>query len=212
MSPRVERGFTLLEVLLALVVFASISLTAYQVLQTVQRSDEQSQQVGETLQQLQRALVIMDSDFRQMAARRQRVEGQAPTEQLLMAGSDVLQSDAMGARFTRTGWINPQMRFPRGEVVAVGYRQREGKLERLRWRYPDQAASDEPAVATLLSDIDDLSFRFYVKQSWQDGFDTKHALPKAVQVRFTHPRYGQLVRTYLVAGQTLPAPLQREAQ
>ncbi|MFW9277720.1 prepilin-type N-terminal cleavage/methylation domain-containing protein, partial [Glaesserella parasuis] len=55
MSPRAEKGFTLLEVLLALVVFASISLTAYQVLQTVQRSDEQSRQVGERLQQLQRA-------------------------------------------------------------------------------------------------------------------------------------------------------------
>ncbi|OOF09868.1 type II secretion system protein GspJ [Salinivibrio sp. PR5] len=212
MSPRAEKGFTLLEVLLALVVFASISLTAYQVLQTVQRSDEQSRQVGETLQQLQRALVIMDSDFRQMAARRQRMDGQAPSEQLLTAGKEVLGGDAMGVRFTRTGWINPQYRFPRSEVVAVGYRQRDGKLERLRWRYPDQAAGEQPAVMTLLDDIDDLTFRFNVKGSWQSSFDIPHALPDAIQLRFTHPRYGQLVRTYLLAGQTLPAALQREAE
>ena len=212
MSRRAEKGFTLLEVLLALVVFASISLTAYQVLQTVQRSNVQSREVGDTLQQLQRALVIMDSDFRQMAARRQRIDGQTPTERLLIAGRDVLQSEEMGIRFSRTGWINPQMRFPRGEVVAVGYRQRDGHLERLRWRYPDQAAGDKPAVATLLSDIEALTFRFYVKGDWQDSYNTAHALPKAVQIRFTHPRYGPLVRTYLLAGQTLPAPLQREAQ
>ncbi len=99
MSRRAEKGFTLLEVLLALVVFASISLTAYQVLQTVQRSNVQSREVGETLQQLQRALVIMDSDFRQMAARRQRIDGQTPTERLLIAGRDVLQSEEMGIRF-----------------------------------------------------------------------------------------------------------------
>ncbi|MGL6171847.1 MAG: type II secretion system minor pseudopilin GspJ, partial [Vibrio sp.] len=76
-------GFTLIEVLVAIAIFASLSIGAYQVLNQVQRSNQISAERSARLTELQRALVIMDADFRQMALRQFRTDGQAPSELLL---------------------------------------------------------------------------------------------------------------------------------
>ncbi|MEF1342145.1 type II secretion system minor pseudopilin GspI, partial [Vibrio rotiferianus] len=47
--------------------FASLSVAAYQVVSQVQRSDVLSQEKIQRLNELQRAMVMMDNDFRQMA-------------------------------------------------------------------------------------------------------------------------------------------------
>lgn len=71
-------GFTLIEVLVAIAIFASLSVGAYQVLNQVQRSNEISAERTARLAELQRAMVIMDADFRQMALRQFRTDGEAP--------------------------------------------------------------------------------------------------------------------------------------
>ncbi len=104
---RNQRGFTLIEVLVSIAIFASMSVAAYQVVSQVQRSNVLSQERTQRLNELQRAMVMMDNDFRQMAMRQMRTNGEEPSKQLLFWSDYLLDSDAKGVMFARLGWHNP---------------------------------------------------------------------------------------------------------
>nr|WP_233264420.1 type II secretion system minor pseudopilin GspJ [Grimontia hollisae] len=110
-----NQGFTLIEVLLALMIFATLSVAANQIFRNVINSNVQTEEVGNALKSLQRTLLIMDSDFRQMLARQYRNGSDEAKEALLEFGDDLLDSESQGIRFVRGGWINPQQLFPRGK-------------------------------------------------------------------------------------------------
>lgn len=196
-------GFTLIEVLVAIMVFASLSIAAYQVVNQVQRSNQQSANKTERLQELQRATIIMDSDFRQMAARQFRSGDEEAGNYYLQQGQYLLDSEANGILFTRLGWLNPQQSFPRGEIVKVGYRIVDGNLERVWWRYPDSSVGEEPLYKTILSHVEDISFRFYSEGIWQETWEKTEQIPQAVEVTFTLQDYGELKRVYLIPGEEL---------
>ncbi|MDD1796172.1 type II secretion system minor pseudopilin GspJ [Enterovibrio makurazakiensis] len=204
---RRSRGFTLIEVLLALMIFATLSVAANQIFSNVIASDKQTEEVGNALKTLQRTLLIMDSDFRQMMARQYRDGGEEAQESLLELGDDVNESESQGIRFVRGGWINPQALFPRGEVVKVGYRIQDDTLERVRWMYPDDSSAVDPAVMPVMEGVTDIKFEVLGSESWQQSWDTPLEMPKAVRVTLDTERYGELTRVYLLPGQVLPAPI-----
>ncbi|MEZ8143667.1 type II secretion system protein GspJ [Enterovibrio norvegicus FF-33] len=204
---RHARGFTLIEVLLALMIFATLSMSANQIFSNVITSDKQTEEVGNALKTLQRTLLIMDSDFRQMMARQYRNGGDEAQEALLEFSDDLLDSESQGIRFVRGGWINPQALFPRGEVVKVGYRIQDNTLERIRWMYPDDSSSVEPAIMPVMEGVKDISFAVLGSESWQESWDSPLEMPKAIRVTLDTDRYGELVRIYVLSGQTLPAPV-----
>ncbi|MFD2179138.1 type II secretion system minor pseudopilin GspJ [Veronia pacifica] len=204
-SIKKTHGFTLIEVILALAIFASVTLVANQVLKNILTSSKQTEEVSETLKQLQRALVIMDSDFRQILARRYRNGGEEPQNTLIELGDSVIGSDAAGVRFVRGGWVNPQSLFPRGEVVKVGYRLTDETLERVRWMYPDDSSATEPAVATVLDNVSSLSFEVFDDGEWKKNWDKPDVMPSAIRIKMTLARYGDIERVYLLPAQTLPS-------
>lgn len=202
-TSRKVRGFTLIEVLLALMIFATLSVAANQIFRNVINANQQTEEVGDALKTLQRSLVIMDSDFRQMLARQYRNGGDESDGKLLELGDDLLGSEAAGIRFVRGGWINPQQLFPRGEVVKVGYRLQEEKLERIRWMYADDSSATEPAVMPLMEGVTNLTFEVLGEDSWQKNWDSANIMPKAVRVTLETERYGELTRVYLLPGQEI---------
>ncbi|PNH88661.1 type II secretion system protein GspJ [Vibrio diazotrophicus] len=195
-----NNGFTLIEVLVAIAIFASLSVGAYQVLNQVQRSNELSQQRTTRLNEINRAVVLMDADFRQIAARQFRTQGGEPSNQFLIWQDALLGSDQKGIIFTRLGWSNPQQQFPRGEVVKVAYRIRDGVLEKIWWRYPDTPVGQEGIVMPILTQVDSWSMRFYYGGKWSDIWEQKMVLPNAIAVKLTLKDYGEIERIYLVAG------------
>lgn len=60
-------GFTLIEILVAITIFTLLSFSAYQVLNQTQRANQQSIVFSERLKEVQRAIVMIDNDFRQIA-------------------------------------------------------------------------------------------------------------------------------------------------
>lgn len=200
-----QRGFTLLEVLVAIAVFAMLSLSAYQVMNGVLLSDQQSQDHNARLQEIQRAMVMMDNDFRQVVARKTRNQGEAPTDKLLLSGEYQLDSSSQGIIFTRTGWQNPQQMFPRGENVRVGYRIIEDTLERVWFRYPDTVVGSEPLIRQVLADVTKLSFRFYSNKKWQEAWGEAGALPEGIMVQMTLEDFGEIERVYMLPTSALSA-------
>lgn len=194
------QGFTLIEVLVAIAIFASLSVGAYQVLNQVQRSNEASLQSTQRLNELNRALVLMDADFRQMAARQFRSQGEPASKQFLLWQDYLMGSEQKGVMFTRLGWHNPQQQFPRGEVVQVAYRLVDGVLERVSWHYPDTAAGQHGVVTSILTQVESWNMRFYFAGQWYQSWNKPMVLPKAVAVQFTLKDYGDIERIYLVAG------------
>lgn len=196
-----DRGFTLIEVLVAIMVFASLSLGAYQVVNQVQRSNQVSMDKTERLQELQRAMIVMDNDFRQMAQRQFRFSndnGGNDKAKVLYVGEYILDSDSNGIVFTRLGWLNPQQAFPRGEIVKVGYRVVQDKLERVWWRYPDTPIDQEPLHKVVLSQVEKLEFRFYDGTTWQQAWTKDIQLPQAIEVTLHLKDYGDIRRVYVI--------------
>lgn len=200
-----SRGFTLIEVLVAIAIFASLSVAAYQVVNQVQRSNELSQAKSARLQEIQRGFVYLDSDFRQMALRQFRHEGEVALPQLILWQQNLLESETKGLLFTRLGWLNPQNQFPRGEVAKIGYRLKQGHLERLWWRYPDTAVGELPVVLPILSGVDDFDMRFYNGESWVNEWQAELSLPQAVEIKLLLADYGEISRIYLTPGGSLNA-------
>jgi general secretion pathway protein J len=193
-----QQGFTLIEVLVAIAVFASLSVAAYTVLNQVQRSNAQSMSTVEDLQQFQKAWAIIDSDFRQMALRQWRHEGESPSEYLLAWGQGVLDSEQNGVMFTRLGYSNPLSQLPRGEVTKVGYLIQNEKLQRVWWRYPDTSVGEPSIERTLLSGVESFELEFYNGEGWLKEWAVKYELPYAIKMTLQLEKWGSIERLYLI--------------
>lgn len=203
------QGFTLLELLVAIAVFALLSLGVYQVVDGVRRADDTSVQLTARMMSMQRAMQLLHNDFTQTVPRRQRSDAlsRAP---LLSAGEGLLQSQGDGWLLIRAGVANPQMQLPRGHLQRVGYRLQQGQLQRLSWPFADMPADSEPQIRTVLNEVDSLQLTFYHDGQWQRQWQNPDALPNAVRLRLTVRGWGELERVWLLPAAPLPQSDNRE--
>lgn len=194
-----NRGFTFIEMLLAVAIFALVGLASVAVLDSVTRSDEASRAATLRLQQLQRAMMVIERDFWQISQRQIRVNGEAPVAQTLAGAVNWIESDDDGISFSHAGWTNPGMVLARSEVQLVGYRLKERQLQRMYYLYPDAVTGTEPNVQPLLEDIDELKFRYLVKEDgqeqWKEFWDQGN-WPLAVKMTLKSPQLGVIERVF----------------
>ena len=205
-----NRGFTFIEMLLAVAIFALVGLASVAVLDSVTRSDEASKAATLRLQQLQRAMMLMERDFWQISGRQIRVNGEAPVAQTLAGAVNWIESDDDGITFSHAGWTNPGMVLARSEVQLVGYRLKEQQLQRLYYIYPDAVTGTEPAVQVLLegieelkisylspdSDNEDLSQNNAASTAWKESWESEK-WPKAIRITLKSPEFGVIERVFV---------------
>ena len=209
------KGFTLVEVLVTMVIFAVIGIASFQVLNQMVSTEEQSQQQREQLERLQFSQLLMQQDLRQMVAKPTRPSGTEVVHQYLSNDPGYFDSDGGVLAFVRSGFDNPGYMMPRSELQPVVYRLWDGNLQRVTQTFVNGRSAD-PSVQTLLENVNELSFRFYrsdtasnanqgVEQGWSDSWETEGDLPKAVEVTIRSENFGTIRRVFLIAAAGLSA-------
>ena len=194
-----QRGFTLLEVLIAISIFSVVSLASFTIFDTVLRGDENSKIRTERQNELQRAFLLMERDFTQIAKRSMRINGEAPSNSFLQTSDDSFLADEQAIAFVRNGWTNPGMLLPRSDMQSVAYRLDEETLQRLHYNFVDAVVGQEPRIRPLISQVTSLAFEYYDGKKWQKQWSGQ-ALPQAIAIEIETEDYGFIRRQFLVAG------------
>lgn len=190
-------GFTLLEMLIAIAIFAMLGLASNAVLQTVMKNDEATKDFSERLTKLQQGFGIIGRDLSQMVARTPRLTDSERSNVFFMAGPQVLDSESEGISFYRLGWLNPDGILPRGTIQAVAYVQVGDKLERWFFPYPDPEIGSEPIKSPIMNNIESVSYSFFIDDKWETKVNGK-VMPKAVAIKIHLKDLGSIQRKFLL--------------
>ncbi len=145
-----QTGFTLIEILVAFLVFAIIGVVSAQLLSNTINAQDDLSDRGDRLGDIHRAMQIIQRDVMQLADRPIRDNYGDPLQALVIGSDGAIE-------FTRGGWRNP-LQLPRAEVQRVGYLVQDNKLLRGYWPVLDRAQDTEPAYQTLLEDVEQVEF------------------------------------------------------
>lgn len=186
-------GFTLVEMMLAIALFAMLSLTALTVFKGALRNSEVTQRKSTQLTQLQRALAIVERDFTHAQARTPLGDGRLPPAPAFAARQPTKEGDDVQLMLIRSHWPNPQARLPRSTLERVEYRLRRGGLERLSYPHLDSPGSAARSVL-LLPDASRFRLRFYHRGEWLTVWRAGNFLPQAVEITIETPALGAVRR------------------
>jgi len=193
------KGFTLLEVLIAIAIFSIISLSSFTIFDSVLTGDATSKIRSERQNELQRAFLIIERDITQIARRTIRFDGEAPTARLIQGASDSFTTQEQAIAFVRHGWTNPGLLLPRSDLQAVTYKLTEEILYRLHFNFVDSVVGEEPKSRPLITDITELRFEYYDGKKWQNKW-SGNGLPLAIAIEIDTKDYGIIRRQFLVPG------------
>jgi general secretion pathway protein J len=207
-------GFTLLEVLIAISIFAIIGLGAYRMLDMIILSQVRVDSHTETLRKTERAMQLISMDFEQLVDRPIRDNYADKLAAILSPQQDYL------IEFTRQGWRNP-LQFPRSQLQRVAYElgsisnsdsnngasnesSNGTHLLRHYWNVLDRAQDSQPRTQVLLKNVDDLQVRFLGSEGqwhteWPPTLATgkkPHGLPSAVVLEIQTQSLGQIERLF----------------
>lgn len=194
-----QKGFTLLEVLIAISIFAIISLASFSLFDTVITSEEKSTIRLNNMNDIQRAFLLIERDFLQISRRSVRMDGDEPLKDFIHTDSNAFESTSQAIGFVRGGWSNPGLLLPRGDMQSVAYQVNEETLERVHFNFVDATLGEEPKVRKLLTGINDISFEFYNGKQWSETYEGSD-LPLAIAVELDTKEFGLIKRKFLVAG------------
>jgi general secretion pathway protein J len=188
-------GYTLIEVLIAVTVFAVLAASAYVALDGMSRAAMDHRQRSADLAELQLAVARIDADLRQITSRAVRnADGQ---QQAALIG----QSRQLTA--TRSGWANPAG-LRRGHLQRFSWQLENQQLVRSHWPVTDLAATTPMLRDAALTGVRDLSIRYRdISGRWHEQWPIAglppEALPVAIEVRLDTEVFG-IIERLLVLG------------
>ena len=224
MRTRRPRGFTLLELLVALFITAILFAMGYGALTEALTSRKEVEEQSARLSAVQQAMRVMEQDIELMQPRPTRdplgngYDGPLVVSQNVLPGADTAaamsSTETQGLpllTFTRGGWANPAG-LPRSELQRVSYLVRDNKLIRQHLPVMDATAATAVVERELLDQVAAISFRYMDESlTWFSTWPTPmlqgqapqalwRARPVAVEITLTLKDLGVLTRKIEIAG------------
>jgi general secretion pathway protein J len=209
MSRRRAAGFTLLELLVALAIFAVLATIAYGALNSVLTARRAVEAKGERLAALQTALMVMERDVEQAVPREVRDEFGDRQPALIGGGTGTAV-----LALTRDGWRNP-LGLARSNLQRVAYAFNDGRLLRASWSILDRAPDSQPYSEVLLDKVTAVDVRFLGADGQWSGYWPQQTAagqaagaqialamppPRAVEVSLDVEGWGRITRLFRVPG------------
>ena len=184
-------GFTLLELMVSMVIFSFMSIMAYSALAGVFNSNEVITAQEKKLKQLQRCMLFIERDLRQIVLRpKSSGYGQPPIPALISG----LDSEGV-IEFTRAGNSNPTA-LVRSSLQRIRYVLEENTLGRKSWNIVDHIDA-KPVEMMLLEHVESLAFKFLDdKNNWHENWSSLTTTPKAIELTMEHKNWGKIVRLF----------------
>jgi general secretion pathway protein J len=207
-SPR-GRGFTLLELLVALFIAAVMFAMGYGAITQALTSRDSLKEQQAHLLELQTAVRVLEQDFMQLAPRpvRQAI-GDEPAQPALLGAVPGVQPIVA---LTRGGWANPAG-LQRPGLQRVAYFLENGTLRREYWNVLDPTLASTTTKRDLMTHVKAVTLR-YLDQAhqWQEQWPpgtaairtqewTLRQRPLAVEITLDTEGWGKVVRIIEIAG------------
>ena len=189
-NTRSSRGFTLLELLVAVAIFAVVAALAWGGLDAIVRARRVLDGEAANLARLQRALGRFDRDFSAAVPRPIRNE-RGQLVPALVGGSEKIEAST---------WQPVANAGAAGSVLQrVSWACVDGQLRRTRWAAPDRTAATSNEERMLLDKISRCRLRYVAQdgtlaQRWPLPEMPANALPRGIEFGFHLQGHGEFLR------------------
>jgi general secretion pathway protein J len=173
-----QTGFTLVEMMVALLIFGILAAAGVALLASAVRAQGIATKKLDEVGSLNRLDAVMTADLAQAMPRATRDE--TGTARPAFEGGN----GAPLLRLVRSGWENPDS-DDRANLQKVEYRLNGGAIERVAYPMLDGAASLPAAV--MLDRVSQVKLRYRLAGAWSDTWQgqPRTPLPDAVEMRIT---------------------------
>lgn len=190
-----QRGFTLIEILIALAILAIVSVIAVTGLESVLQTRTRINQQSAALAQLQLAVLLIERDIAQ-TVNRSILDEQGHTQPSLIGDEHTLE-------FTHGGYANPLGTEARSTLQRVQYQFQQHQLWRIAWPVLDRVMNDSTNKRLLLNNISELHWFYYDAHqhrytTWPPPAQKTTLLPRAIELIFNYQPLGQLHRLFVL--------------
>ena len=177
-----DKGFTLIEILVALVILGLVAVLGYRAVSSLTESEVRLSAESMRWRNLDALFARLESDMRQAQPREVRTD--RATEPAWNANRD----DAGNAEL-RVARAGPEFSLEPGSAgQRIGYRLRDGAVEVLYWPHLDQPAGVVPAVYALAGGVARFEITYLdARGGWHDRWPLlgESALPRAARILLT---------------------------
>ncbi len=194
------KGFSLIEVLIAVAITAMIAVSAFAIMNQALNTQKSGEVTDQRLAQIQRAMNRISIDFQQVAKRNVR-DAYGDFKPAVMGDKS---ADATFISLTRQGKRNPA-NLPRTELERITYKLEDKVLIREQWAVLDIATEDQILQRPLLEKVIRFEVEFYSQEQWVEQWPETDMLsdknqempfPKAVKMTLELEDYGELIQIY----------------
>lgn len=206
-------GFTLIEMLIALAIFALLSVISVVGINQMVQSETVLEANAKRLNELELAYVFLKNDLEQVIDRPVRDYRNNLMPAFIGEAKSMFANklfSTMGIRlieFTRAGQVNPLETRPLSHLQRVAYYFKDNALIRYAWLELDQASSKEPEGRIILTNVNEVYSQYVnaqgeIKDTWsQEGANNNEfALPALVDILIALEDWGELRWVFALPG------------